>query len=51
LATRHLFVAPAGPHERFASPEAKAAYEREMSEIVEEGQRRRKASEVPPVSP
>ncbi len=51
LATRHLFVAPAGPHERFASPEAKAAYEREMTEIVEEGQRRRKTSEVPPVSP
>ncbi len=51
LATRHPFVEPAGPQERFASPESKAAYEREMTAIVEEGQRRRKASEVPPVSP
>jgi hypothetical protein len=50
-AIQHPFVVPAGPHELFASPEAKATYEREMSEIVEEGQRRRKASEVPPVSP
>ena len=51
LATRHPFVEPASPHERFASPEDKAAYEREMSEIVEEGQRRRKASEISPVLP
>ena len=50
-ATRHSFVEPPRPYERFASSEAKAAYERQMTEIVEEGQRRRKASEVPPVLP
>jgi hypothetical protein len=50
-ATRHSFVAPVGPHERFASSEAKAMYEREMAEFVEEGRRRKRASEGPPISP
>ena len=42
-ATKQPYVEPPGPHEHFASPEAKAAYEREMAEIIEEGRRRREA--------
>ena len=42
-ATKQPYVEPPGPHERFASAEAKAAYEREMAEIIEEGRRRREA--------
>jgi hypothetical protein len=40
-ATRHPHVEPLGSHEHFASPEAKAQYEREMAEIIEEGRRPR----------
>ena len=42
-ATRQTYVEPPGPHERLASAEAKAAYEREMAEMIEEGKRRREA--------
>ncbi len=43
-ATRQPYVEPPGPHERFASAEAKAAYEREMAEIIEEGRRRKEGT-------
>ncbi len=43
-AARRPYIEPPGPHERFASPKAKEAYEREMSEIIEEGRRRREGS-------
>ena len=42
-AIKQPYVEPPGPHERFASAEAKEAYEREMAEIIEEGRRRREA--------
>ena len=42
-ATKQPYVEPSGSHERFASPEAKAAYEREMADTIEEGKRRREA--------
>ena len=43
-ATKQPYVEPPGPHERFASAEAKAAYEREMAEIIEEGRRRKEGT-------